>query len=78
MKNVFLQSWSNDPASSSPCPTSQNVVGKYSDLSTLDVTEGAIVYITSEEKLVIKRAKAWTVIQVVKASYHIMFQLFNA
>jgi hypothetical protein len=48
----------------SPCPGSPNVVGKYSDLSNLDVGDGAIVYITSEEKLVVKRAKAWTLIQV--------------
>ena len=40
------------------------MVGKYSDLSTLEVDDGAIVYITSEEKLVLKRSKTWTVIQV--------------
>ena len=51
-------------AAAPPGPTSQLVVGKYSDLSNLELTDGAIVYVASEEKLVVKRPKSWTFIQV--------------
>jgi hypothetical protein len=47
-----------------PCPVNQHVVTRYTDLAALDVADGAIVYVASEEKLVIKRAKAWTFVQV--------------
>lgn len=49
-----------------PCPINHHVVGKYSDLSSLEVSDGAIVYVASEEKLVLKRSKTWTFIQVSK------------
>ena len=42
----------------------QHVVGKYADLANLDITDGGIVYVASEEKLVVKRSKTWTIIQV--------------
>ena len=67
----IVKSWMTEE-SVSPCPGSPSVVVKYSDLSNLEVSDGSIVYISSEEKLVVKRAKAWTLIQVFK------FKRFNS
>ena len=70
-----------------PCPINHHVVGKYSDLSSLEVADGAIVYVASEEKLVLKRSKTWTFVQVrnqlhnrvqtnYQLRYHCLTQLF--